>query len=99
MGKKKTAAEKIMEMAQKDRASNDRDCGMVTTVESSGARSEVLVQDRYLNISTSLYDCVEAPTVERKTLDNGTVYYEVNVKTWRTDGTLVKAEITAFMKK
>ena len=99
MGKRKTAAEKIMAMAQKDRASNGLDCGMVTTVETSGARSEILVQDRYLNISTSLYDCVEAPTVERKTLDNGTVYYEINVKTWRDDGTLVKAELTAFMKK
>ena len=99
MGKKKTAAEKIMAMVQKDRASSDNDCGMVDTVNTNGVQSLICVQDKYLSMKTFLHGCEEAPTIERETLDDGTVYYKVTAKTCRADGTLVTTELTAFMKK
>ena len=99
MGKKKTAAEKIMTMAQKDRANSDCDCGMVDTVNTNGVQSLICVQDKYLSTRTFLHGCEEAPTVERKTLDDGTVYYVVAAETRRADGTLIRSELTAFMKK
>ena len=96
--KRKTVAETIMEIAQKDRVSNDHDCGFVNTVDTRGAHSSICVQDKYLSLETCVHGCEEAPTTERKTLDDGTVFYKVTAKTRREDGTLITAELITFMK-